>query len=100
MPAILLLLDEKPTHGYALLQDLSELGIVDAGTSPATVYRILSKLEEEGLAVHEHDDDGQGPTRKVYSLTEEGRKTLAEWNSHIETTRELLNWFARKSPKP
>lgn len=92
-PAILLLLDEEPSHGYSLLHKLFELGITDASMSPATVYRILSRMEDEGLTVHEHADDGQGPTRKVYSLTDEGREALAEWRSHIERTRKLLDWF-------
>ncbi len=93
LPAILLLLDQEPSHGYSLLRKLSDLGIAESGMSPATVYRILSRLEGEGLAVHEHADDGQGPTRKVYSLTDEGREALAEWRSHIERTRKLLDWF-------
>ncbi|MBC7231177.1 MAG: PadR family transcriptional regulator [Actinobacteria bacterium] len=97
LPAILFLLDEEPRHGYALMQRPSELGITDAGVSPATAYRILSRLEEEGLAVHEHADDGQGPTRKVYSLTDTGREALADWRSHIQRTRELLDRFTRWS---
>jgi len=95
----LLLLDEEPRHGYALFQRLTELGITDVGMSPATVYRVLSKLEEEGLAVHEHADDGQGPTRKVYTLTAEGREALAGWRSHIERTRGLLDWFLQDALK-
>jgi DNA-binding PadR family transcriptional regulator len=97
LPAILLLLDEEPSHGYSLFHKLSGLGITDAAMSPATVYRVLSKLEEEGLAVHEHADDGQGPTRKVYMLTDEGREALAGWRSHIEETRGLLDWFAKRA---
>ncbi len=97
LPAVLLLLNEEPSHGYALFQKLSELGITESRTSPATVYRVLSKLEEEGLAVHAHSDDGQGPTRKVYTLTGEGKKALADWRSHIAKTRELLDWFADKA---
>lgn len=93
LPAVLLLLDKEPSHGYALFQRLSELGITESGMSPATVYRVLSRLEEDGLATHEYSDDGQGPTRKVYALNEEGRKALAEWRVHIERVRGLLDWF-------
>ena len=93
LPATLLLLDKEPSHGYALFQKLSELGITGSGMSPATVYRVLSRLEDEGLATHENSDVGQGPTRKVYTLTEEGRKALAEWRVHIERMRGLLDWF-------
>ena len=97
LPAVLLLLDEEPSHGYALFHQLSELGIMETGMSPATVYRVLSKLEEDGLAVHDYADDGQGPPRKVYTLTLEGREALARWRTHIEKTRELLDWFAEKT---
>jgi PadR family transcriptional regulator PadR len=97
LPAVLLLLDKEPSHGYALFQKLSELGITGSGMSPATVYRVLSRLEEDGLATHENSDDGQGPTRKVYTLTEEGRKALAEWRIHIERMRGLLDWFVDKA---
>ena len=94
LPAVLLLLDREPSHGYALFHRLSELGITESGMSPAAVYRVLSRLEEEGLATHENSDEGQGPTRKVYALTEEGGKALAEWRVHIERMRGLLDWFA------
>jgi len=97
LPAVLLFLDKEPSHGYALFQRLSELGITESGMSPATVYRVLSRLEEEGLATFEHSDDSQGPTRKVYALTEEGRTALAEWKVHIERMRGLLDWFVDES---
>jgi DNA-binding PadR family transcriptional regulator len=81
------------------MRKLSDLGIAEAGMSPATVYRILSRLEEEGLAVHEHADDGQGPTRKVYSLTPEGKEALAAWRDHIEKTQSLMDWFTKRASK-
>lgn len=99
LPAILLLLDEEPSHGYSLSRRLAEVGITDGEISPAAVYRVLSRLEQEGLAVHEHVDEGQGPTRKVYELTAEGKKALEDWRSHIERTRGLLDWFAKKTSR-
>jgi len=98
LPATLLLLDEEPTHGYSLFRKLSELGVIDSEMSPATVYRVLSKLEHEGLAVHKHVDGGQGPTRKVYSLTDEGRSALTAWASRIEKTKGFLDWFIERLP--
>ncbi len=92
-------LSEGPAHGYAIYQKLLELGICESGTGPAPIYRTLSRLEEEGLAVHEHSDGGQGPTRKVYSLTGEGMRALEGWRSHVEETRRFLDWFLKKAPK-
>jgi DNA-binding PadR family transcriptional regulator len=95
----MLLLDEEPSHGYSLVRKLSEMRVTAGDISPATLYRILSRLEEAGLATHQHVDEGQGPTRKVYTLTAEGRQALAEWKSHIQKTREFLDWFAERLPK-
>ena len=47
-PSLLLLLRERPLHGYELLERLPELGVegrVDIGN----LYRLLRALEEEGL---------------------------------------------------
>jgi len=95
-PAVLLLLNEEPSHGYSLFKKLAEIGIAQDEMSPATVYRILSRLEEEGLAVHEHVDQGQGPTRKVYMLTDEGRSALASWSSRLEQAKGMIAWFNKR----
>ncbi len=97
LPAILVLLDEEPTHGYSLVGKLSDLGIISSEMSPASVYRILSKLEEDGLAVHKHVDDGQGPTRKVYMLTDEGKRAISDWREQIKHTRRILDWFINRA---
>ncbi len=95
LPAILHLLDEEPSHGYALHQKLSGLGILDSRMRPAIIYRVLSRLEDAGLAEHDHSDEGQGPTRKVYRLTDEGRAALQEWRSHIRKTMDILDRLSR-----
>ncbi len=92
-PAILLLLSEEPEHGYSLLQKLVEMGLMDEEASPTPIYRVLTRLEDEGLAVHEHIAEGQGPARKVYRLTEEGNKALASWSARLEQMKKLIGWF-------
>ena len=51
-PSLLLLLRERPLHGYELLERLPELGLegrVDIGN----LYRLLRSLEDEGLVSSE-----------------------------------------------
>jgi DNA-binding PadR family transcriptional regulator len=77
LPAILLLLSERPSYGYALVPRLRDLrfGRVDR---PA-VYRALGQLEQDDL-VHvsaEHAHSGQ--TRRVYSVTPLGERVLRVW---------------------
>ena len=74
-PCILLLLAEQPSHGYALVDRLKELGFVDGSTG--SLYRELRRLEDAGLA-HSYWEASQtrGPARRVYELTAAGRRAL------------------------
>jgi hypothetical protein len=70
-PAVLLLLRERPAHGYDLLEQLPKLTgeRVDMGN----LYRFLRLLEAEGLVRSEWDDAAPGPSKRIYELTDEGR---------------------------
>ena len=77
--AVLFLLSERDTHGYELLQLIKERRWGAPG--PGSVYPLLGALESGGL-IRGHEDDG----RRVYSITEEGRKTLSD---HARRVHEL-----------
>lgn len=71
-PAILLCLARGPAHGYALLQQLSELKMFASGEPDhAGVYRTLKQLEAQGIVRAEWDYSFV-PARRVFSLTETG----------------------------
>lgn len=74
-PCILLLLAETPSHGYALVDRLRQLGFAEGSTG--SLYRELRRLEEAGLA-HSYWEASQtrGPARRVYELTPAGRRAL------------------------
>ena len=77
-PSLLLLLRERPLHGYELLERLPEVageGRVDVGN----LYRLLRALEEEGLVSSEWSADLPGPAKRTYELTAEGRRLLDRW---------------------
>jgi PadR family transcriptional regulator, regulatory protein PadR len=80
-PAVLLLLRERPVHGYELLEQLPELTgeRVDMGN----LYRFLRLLEQEGIVRSEWDDQAAGPSKRVYELTGEGHALLDEWASAL-----------------
>lgn len=92
----MLLLAEEPSHGYLLVGKLTEMGFVESGTDPSMVYRVLRMLEEEGLAFSEHVDEGRGPARKVYRLTEEGHNALAVWAQHMGNVGSLIDEFQER----
>jgi PadR family transcriptional regulator PadR len=77
-PSLLLLLRERPLHGYELIERLPEVageGRVDVGN----LYRLLRALEAEGLVSSEWSADLPGPAKRTYELTDEGRRLLDRW---------------------
>jgi poly-beta-hydroxybutyrate-responsive repressor len=77
-PSLLLLLRERPLHGYELIERLPEVvgeGRVDVGN----LYRLLRSLEAEGVVSSEWSADLPGPAKRTYELTAEGRHLLDRW---------------------
>ena len=63
-PAILLLLRERPAHGYDLLERLPEL-TGEQRVEMGNLYRLLRALEEEGLVASEWDETSPGPAKRT-----------------------------------
>jgi DNA-binding PadR family transcriptional regulator len=76
---ILQLISEKPSHGYEIIKSIQErLGGMYA-PSPGVVYPMLTMLEEVGHATVVTDG-----ARKLYTITEEGSKALAENKAQVD----------------
>jgi DNA-binding PadR family transcriptional regulator len=77
--ALLGLLSEEPRHGYDLKGAFEEqLG----GAWPLNigqVYSTLARLERDGLVSSELVPQDLVPDRRVYRITEEGRRVLDAW---------------------
>jgi DNA-binding PadR family transcriptional regulator len=78
--AILSLLAERPMHGYELMKEMEARSGGMYRASAGTVYPNLQQLEDEGLVRMETRDDG----KRVYTITEEGRKALAAEAEGVE----------------
>jgi DNA-binding PadR family transcriptional regulator len=70
---ILDLLEDEPSHGYEVIRKLEERSRGFYSPSPGSVYPTLQLLEDMGY-VSATQRDG----KKVYAITDEGRKFLAE----------------------
>ena len=76
---ILQMISEKPSHGYEIIKSIQErLGGMYA-PSPGVVYPMLTMLEEMGHATVVSEG-----ARKLYTITEEGSKALAENKAVVE----------------
>jgi len=70
---ILDLLEDEPSHGYEVIRKLEERSRGFYSPSPGSVYPTLQLLEDMGY-VSATQRDG----KKVYAITDEGRKFLTE----------------------
>jgi len=79
---ILDLLKEKPRYGYEIIRALEEQSHGFYTPSPGVVYPTLQMLEEMGYASSKEQDG-----KKVYTITKEGTKFLAERQEQAEEVR-------------
>ena len=91
-PAVLLLLRERPAHGYELLEALPPL-TGEARVDMGNLYRILRALEEDDLVASEWHADAPGPAKRTYELTDAGRRLLDEWAKALTRSRERIDVF-------
>jgi DNA-binding PadR family transcriptional regulator len=76
---ILDLLEDRPAHGYELIRALEESFRGFYSPSPGSVYPTLQLLEDLGYVSAVRRDG-----KKVYSITDEGRRFLDENRRSVE----------------
>ncbi|MEG6521401.1 PadR family transcriptional regulator [Desulfotomaculum sp. 1211_IL3151] len=77
IPTLLYFLSLKPAHGYELIQKINESGFSEVEADPATIYRNLRRIEEDGLVISQWETEHTGPARRAYQLSPEGHQALA-----------------------
>ena len=73
---LLQLLSEGTGHGYVLMEQLQQFGISTDALNISTLYRTLRHMEKEGCLESEWEEGGPGPKRRVYLISEKGKKEL------------------------
>lgn len=91
MAWLLVMLKERNLHGYEIMKALKDN--FDVISDPGTVYRALRQLERDGYISSWWDPKEQGPARRIYTLTAEGRQALVLWSSALEQYRSNLDAF-------
>lgn len=77
--ALLVSLSERSGSGYQLTRRFDRSIGHWWRASHQQIYKTLARMSENGLVTYvEQAQDGK-PDKKVYSITDTGRKTLSEW---------------------
>lgn len=80
--AILTALADRQRYAYDLVRSLVD--IPGLGISEGTIYPLLSRLRVQGLVEARLEESTEGPARKYYSLTNQGRKTLEMMKNYLD----------------
>lgn len=89
-PAILICLLRGPAHGYALAEQLTEFNLDQVALR--RIYRMLQGMQEFGWISSDWEtQETQGPPRRIYGLTAEGNRVLADWMESLRESREAID---------
>jgi DNA-binding PadR family transcriptional regulator len=77
--AILGILSCKPLTGYDLKKIIQSSSFMPWSGNNNQIYKSLVELLEEGFVINEVQHQESSPTKKIYTITEEGLTKLKEW---------------------
>lgn len=87
---LLFLIEKEDLYGYELIKRM-ESGFPDVEES--TFYAILRRLHSSGYTDTYLSNESNGPQRKYYRITEEGRaalrRSIADWGALLEAVRNV-----------
>ena len=72
--------ERGPQYGFDLVRTLA--AVEGLGTSDGTIYPLLSRLRKDGLLETTWQPSDQGPPRRYYELTAQGRTALEGFRRH------------------
>lgn len=91
-PALLVVLTHGSSHGFQMIADLEQSGMVSGDSlDPAGLYRTLKRMEAGGLVTSRWDTETGSKPRRIYSITEEGAACLATWEETLVEYRSNLD---------
>jgi PadR family transcriptional regulator, regulatory protein PadR len=91
---VLAALSEGPAHGYAVIEAIRSRSGQAFDLPEGTIYPALHRLEQAGLLSSQWTVAESGRRRRVYALTRQGRRALADqravWERFSSAIGELL----------
>lgn len=71
---VLAIIEKEEVYGYELSKKLQSYGLEDV--SEGTIYPVLLRLQKNKWIIGTMRPSEQGPNRKYYSITDEGKGAL------------------------
>ena len=93
---ILRALENQERYGYELVKTLAS--VPGLALTEGTLYPLLSRLRVAGLVSARLEESHEGPARKYYTLTREGRRTLSDMNEFLDQLNEGTRSLSKQLP--
>ncbi len=87
---ILSILDKQEAYASSIIETLKSAGLI---VVEGTLYPLLIRLKNQGSLTYRWEESPQGPPRKYYCISEDGRSLLgvmyASWDEIVESIKTL-----------
>lgn len=84
--------NDEPIHGYEIGRRLADEAPEGLSFKQGTLYPMLRTMEVEGLVRSTLVPSNEGPARKCFTITAEGRRVLIVW---VDAWRRTGRWVNR-----
>ena len=91
------LIVRTPRYAFELIEALGKTGLL---TTEGTLYPLLSRLRRDGLVKTEWRESTDGPPRRYYELTADGRRALAVFKNEWTGFRGAVDGILQERTKP
>ena len=88
-------LADRECYGYEIVKTM--VSIPGLGVTEGTLYPLLSRLRLQGMVKTRLVESNEGPARKYYALTPQGKKIVRMMNSYIATLAESARALQQRS---
>jgi PadR family transcriptional regulator PadR len=92
LPALILaVLGTGSRHGYAIAREVEKLSDQALHMKEGSLYPALRILEQDGLIIGAWQPQDKGADRKVYTLTEAGKREMAKRTQELHNYATLIH---------
>lgn len=82
---------DEPIHGYEIARRLADEAPEGLSFKQGTLYPMLRTMEADGLVRSTLMPSNEGPARKCFTLTADGKRVLAAWVATWRSTNRWVN---------
>jgi PadR family transcriptional regulator PadR len=96
-PLILAVLSRQSLHGYAIAREVEKLSQDILHLHEGLLYPALRLLEQDGLVVGEWTPQEKGADRRVYRLTDKGKREVSRHTREMREYTSVIQILLRRT---